>query len=298
MQNPNKATLTASAREMLANSIINIPALNDAGVRFVESSGKDDFIVPACKPNVWVVIKVVEDSVNTNSANIYAKEKRDMELRASKVAESIASAAFSCASAVMTGIATGAAGAGAIPTGGATTPLAVIAWAGTVSNATMCGIAIGKVLNYSLDNDWFNAENNQILDESKAFKAVEMFLEGTNNVADLVSFGSAGKKLLEYSKYSGKSVMSVFKGELSRGERHEIAKNVFYKMHGGAKKAAKAEFKELVKAGKLANRISLKEIEKIKGPLMSGIESVLKKIAEAGTAKALGKLTVYILIED
>ena len=284
--------LTSSEKKQVCNSILNISEFSSAGVRFIESGVKDDFVKPTnLSPKIWVCIKC--EVSEQNAINNVNREKRDIEDRPKKIAESIVSAAFSCGAAVVAGAAAFGAGAAAIPSFGTTAPLAIISWAGTVATSAKCGTDMAKALNESLDNEWFNPENNEILDKDKAFKYAETALTIVEN-ANLIGSISAGKKLLELSKLTGKSLPNLLKGgDLKKSEALEISKYLYLR-GAKSKTAAKNSFNSMIKSGKKPDVIAIKEIGKLKDQLMAAVNEALKKISQSTATTFF----VYILTEE
>jgi hypothetical protein len=293
-QSSKLTKLTSSEKKQVCNAILNINELSSAGVRFVESGEVDNFVKPSnLSPKIWVVIK--RELSQQNAMNNVNKEQRDLEERPKKIVDSIVSAAFSCGSAVAAGVAAFGSGAAAIPSFGATAPLAIITWAGTVASAAKCGTDMARALNESLDNEWFNPKNNEILDDNKAFKFAENALEITENAAGIAKNIAVGKKLIELSNLNKKSISNIFRGDfLSKGEKREIAKYL-YLTDAKSKTAAKNSFNSILKSGKKIDGVLMKELgKKMKGILMGVVEDALKKI---GTAAAT-TVFVYIVTEE
>jgi hypothetical protein len=286
--------LTSSEKKQVCSSIHNIKELSSAGVRFVESGEIDNFINPSnLSPKIWVIIK--REATQQNALNNVNKELRDLEERPKKIVDSIISAAFSCGSAVLAGVAAVGSGAAAIPSFGASTPIAVITWAGTVAGAAKCGTDLGRALNENLDNDWFNPKNNEILDENKAFKFAENALEITENAAGIAKHLAIGKKLIELSNLKKKSISSIFKGDfLSKSEKKEIAKYL-YMTDAKSKTSAKNAFNSMVKSGIKIDSILMKEFgEKVSGAVTEAVEYALKKIVQSSASTVM----VYISKEE
>lgn len=284
--------LTNAEKKQVCNAILNINELNSAGVRFVESGVKDDFVKPTNSlPKIWVVLKVEETDKNAN--NNINRENRDLEQRPKRIAESIVSAAFTCGAAVAAGAAVIGTSAATITTFGAAAPLVVLTWVGAVASAAKCGTDMARALNESLDNKWFNPENNEILDQNKAFSFAENMISIAEN-ANIISSISAGKKLIEISKLSGKSLFTILKGDgLSKAEKIEIAKYLYLK-GVKSKTSAKNSFNAMRKSGKNLDVMAIKQISKLKEQLMATLEDILKKIGQ----KTASTVFVYILTED
>ena len=290
------AELSQNQKDFIANQILNVPDLKNAGVRFVNKDATENIVQASGVPKIWVCLKNENLQHNTTVAepqhNVLSKEKRDIESSPSLIVKHIKSVGANCGLAALSGITSGALTAAAIPTGGASAPLAWISWTGTVTSAVSCGISVGKAINDAIEP---NALNNS-LDSTESFVATEKFLEGVSDVAGIISIGAAVKNLVTISQAAKKPIWQMFKG-LSNSEKRQVAKELA-KSEGKA--TSNNNWKELVKSGKLPGKLTQSEISKrIQMPLMETVGNAFSIIYNQASGHAVSsKFIVYIVFEE
>jgi hypothetical protein len=255
----------------IQRKISEIPSLKSAGIAF-NGRGMCQVVKGSPMPKgfqTWIVLSEVKTPSGTGSRPALPPPQVE-----SQIASELLGMGLSCGSAVMAGVASIAGVAAAPLTGGASTAISVLAYAGALASAAQCGIAIGRIFNESVDPNL-----NQVLDRSEWMKATSDILDGISLAAAAASLGSVAQSAIRLSRTSGRPLHEIVRG-MTRAERKRLAEDIA--RYTGKAQTRKA-FIRMSRAGQIPKIFSQQQInDAVIEQLLNAVSSALDV---AGSAK-------------